>query len=100
MHGCACSAHAVRAYSLEAFTRRFIWRHTHAGRQLAKLTQQEYSGVPLVAAAEMAVAAVVLLYGALQCSIDGLLNTRNSMSMIASNLAGPPLLTKFGVVGG
>lgn len=95
MHGCACAVHAVRASPLEAFTLRFIWHHAHAGRQLAKLTQQEYSGVPLVAAAEMAVAAVVLLYGALQCSIDGLLNMPHCNSTISSDRAGPPLLTNM-----
>lgn len=34
-----------------------------AGRQLAQLTQQEYSGVPLLAAAELTAAAIVLCYG-------------------------------------
>mmetsp|Transcript_10433 Transcript_10433/g.31420 ORF Transcript_10433/g.31420 Transcript_10433/m.31420 type:complete len:114 (-) Transcript_10433:327-668(-) len=39
-----------------------------SSRQLAQLTQQEYSGVPLLAAAELTAAAIVLCYASLRLS--------------------------------
>lgn len=64
---CGTPLHAVNPGPEKQANTTFSACCASAGRQQAKLTQQEGAGVPLAAGAELAAAIVLLLYGEAAC---------------------------------